>query len=73
MEFVSVKCQRSGRIPHSCHVVNDGQQAQVECGWVMDVPLLGGCAECSRSEDNHPIYGGALTDCRKLHHELTNL
>jgi hypothetical protein len=72
MEFVSIKCPTSRRIPHLCRMVNDGQQAQAECRWVMDVPLLGGCVECSRSEGN-PLYGRALTDCCKLHCLLTNL
>jgi hypothetical protein len=73
VEFAPVKRKTTGRVSHLSHMANIRPAAGEETQWFMVVPLLGGCAGKSWSEDNHPLYGRLSTNCGKFHHKLTNL
>jgi hypothetical protein len=73
MEFALVERKMTGRVSHLSRMVNVRPAAREEIRWLMVVPLLGGCAGKSRSEDDHPLHGRLSTNCSKFHRKSTNL
>jgi hypothetical protein len=73
VKFAPVKRKMTGRVSHLSRMANVQPEAGEETRWFMVIPLLGGCAGKSQSEDDHPLYGHSLTNCGKFHRKLTNL
>jgi hypothetical protein len=67
VEFAPVERKTTGGVSHSGRMANVWPLAGEETKQYLVIPLLGGCAEKSRSGDNCPLYGRSSTNCCKFH------